>query len=59
MPDILDNLELTISLKTPDYEERYIFVRPDKIRDIWSTDKGFLGDILRNLASKKWGEDIE
>lgn len=55
--DILKNIELTIAIKTPTFEQRIIFVRPEKIRALWGEDQGLLGEMLRDFVAKRWGEE--
>ena len=51
--DQYEDIELEITIKTPGYEEKFIFIDPQKLYNIMWKDEGFLSEILTAAVNGK------
>lgn len=46
-------IQLEITVKTSNHEEKFIFIEPSKIRKIMWEDEGFLSEIVTAAVNRK------
>lgn len=57
--DEYEDIELEITIKTPGHEEKFIFIEPEKLRNILWEDEGFLSEIVTAAVNRKNRKEVK